>query len=194
MTHVCGCANCRILGQTLPAGVYPNIPSTERPRLAPCTSLITLLPVGIEIADMSKVQFRAHSHSCSDLFCVGCRKTFRFFVGHGAIYAAPITEQPRCRLQTYASSSNVNSKSVPPYLQPYVKGGQPPQPRLSLLESSQISPSDPDFDLMFSSRADPVIGSCRRDEDVVEGRTGGSADFAEFGPRSFSRQPRVPKL
>jgi hypothetical protein len=140
------------------------------------------------------VQFRPYSHSCADLFCVACRATFRFFVGHGAIYAAPIPEQPNRRLQAYASSSNVNSKSVPPYLQPYLREGPPPPQRISLLESSVTSPSDPDFDLMFSSRADPVVGSCRLDVAFGDGRMVGSADFAEFGPRSYSRQTRGSKL
>jgi hypothetical protein len=191
MASACSCGNFQLSGRSLPTGVYPNIPSSERPRLALCSSLLALVRDAIRISDLSQTEFRVQNQCCSDLFCIGCKTTFRIFLGYGAAYAGAMPDQPKPSIKPPASPSDVNPRSVPLGLQPYVRVAAPQRGGIAIADSSAVSPSDPDFELMFSGRVAPIVGSCRADAGFGEIRMGGGADFV---PRSYSRQTKMPKL
>jgi hypothetical protein len=158
MITACFCGNCQLSGESLPSGVYPNILSSERSRLTACKALFTISPRSVRVEDLSHTQFKAQSHACVDLCCAKCRTTFRFFVGQATLYGGCVEPSKHRRLARF-SSAEAAPAPIPSILRNYIQTPVPTSPRKKDLNSPHLT--DTDFDLMFSRRTNPIVGSFR---------------------------------
>jgi hypothetical protein len=198
-SSTCRCGNLKATGQVLPAGVYPHIPTSERTRLVQCPSLFTADQHSIEVGTFAQITVKPHSHTCVDLFCTGCRTSFRFFAGQGAVYFSVLPESRRRGAGTQAVinpyASNVLPKLFPPFLVPLLQRQNPTTANAHFSDPSESGGvEDPDFDLMFSSRLDPVVGSYRPQQGALNALEFDSPVFGEYSPRSYCPAPKFSKV
>jgi hypothetical protein len=178
----CKCGNVHITGVVLPSGVYPRIPPSERTRLFACSSLFSVTPRSLEIRDMSQISVKTLSPVCIDVLCSSCRTALRFFAGQGTIYAGQLPEARRREPGIPHPAPSDPGRHFPPFMQGILSphGGGSGRP-VELPHEVE----DPDFDLMFSSRANPVVGSCRTQSNLSGEFDHGSGGSRELGPSSY---------
>jgi hypothetical protein len=188
--HSCRCGNIRIRGKPLPTGVYPNIPSSERTRLLACSSCFSVQLRGVDIADISNLSVKSQGPVCADLYCSSCRSTFRFFSGRGFCYVGRLGDS-NPRETTNVPVTESGPLVFPAFLQPLLGrqdfGVRSARGSDASLRSEDGAPSgdDGDFDVMFSSKFDPVVGSYRRLSAAGEGLTFGGSGSGDNVPRSY---------
>jgi hypothetical protein len=143
---VCSCGNIRVHGPPLPPGVYPNIPANERPHLMACRSVLTVQPRAFQIRDLQQTASKMQSSVCTDFSCVICSQVFRIFSTRAQTYVAKLPESAPLPQRTNAP---------PPVVSELIS--------LSCMSQRppRNTPEDPDFDMMFSREADPIVGSYR---------------------------------
>lgn len=138
------------------------------------------------------VTTRIHSPVCSDVTCTGCRTTFRFFLGQGMlIYGGIVPEGRQGALtpspnfavqQSLPAPSNRKPgipRNFPNFLQPYVvplsareltqnrrtqfsSNNWDSNEENSVDETLRSESNDDDFNMMFSCKIDPVVGSYKQ--------------------------------
>jgi hypothetical protein len=178
----CKCGNISVAGPVLPSGVYPRIPPSERTRLFACSSLFSVTPRSLEVRQPTQISVKTLSPVCIDVLCSSCRTTIRFFAGQGTIYAGQLPEARRREPGIQQPVASESGKLFPAFMRSVFSpntgaAGRP-------VEVPQ-EVEDPDFDLMFSSRANPVVGSCRTQSNLSGEFEHGSGGSRELGPSSY---------
>ena len=82
----CVCGNIKILGQSVPHFVYPNLPPTENLRLRYIKNLYSVQKHSMEIRDFNEIQSRPLSKLCVHMKCSSCDSQFPFFFWRGYTY------------------------------------------------------------------------------------------------------------
>ena len=169
----CDCGNLKIAGQKLPRSVYPNISPSDRERLRNIQSISYVKQQGIEIRDTRQVHVRLLSPTCADMHCI-CGALFRFFIGRGFSYFGRICNSDQGNQQvpnpsdTYPQSLLYTGNNLPKILMPLISK-RPNQGQINKIDRHSLNPFneivnniDTDFDLMFSNRLEPVVGSYKK--------------------------------
>jgi hypothetical protein len=163
----CACGNIRVKGHQLPSGSYPNIPASERPRLAACRSLISVRSGAIVVRDLQQTAVKPRSAVCYDLHCHNCSQIFRLFAGRGIAILSRLPESA----PVPATAVRFSGRGIPPAVAPLIAAPEAPCPQLE----------DPEFEVMFSGEADPIVGSYRPQACLPGERLPGSEEM----PRSY---------
>jgi hypothetical protein len=166
----------RIFGPPLPSGVYPNIPSTERARLVACQQIRSCPPRSVEVQDPSKVSPKLHSAICTDVHCDTCNDAVRFFCGRSFAYVGKIAEPlPH-------HTAGTARKSLPGAITALL--GRSARP--SRAPPSDVGSEDVDFEVMFASRSDPVVGSYKPEMiGSIESDGGPAGQGSSFAPTRY---------
>jgi hypothetical protein len=180
----CACGNLRIAGQFLPAGVYPNIPASERSRLMECMLLRSVQPRTVVVFDTTKTSPQLLSPVCSDIECLGCHEVFRFFCGRTFSYAGKVrASAPGGQAQAKGSiPAAVLSlfQTGASWAKTKTNGTRGQRPA----DCSSFDPAqDVEFDAMVTCRNDPVVGSFKREMSEPGGEHS-SRRYSAFTPRS----------
>jgi hypothetical protein len=149
----CPCSNISIKAQVLPAGVYPNIPPSERARLQACLAVWSIGVCSIRVQDFGFVSVHSNSTRCTDVVCKRCSHVLRFFVGKFFQFVGRCPPNFECRHRTC---------QIPGSLQPFFVrtsdelgiGSIP----VTQFVHEDLEPLDLDFefDLMFTFHDSPV--------------------------------------
>lgn len=166
----CTCGNLRIRGLLNQQSHYPHSQASGRDQLS--KTLFSIQPHSIEIQRIRKEKGNLHNKPCSDMKCTICGATFRFFSCKGNSYMERI--QPTHKhCNKIPTNTNFNSKSNGDEVQLAQQTNQSNNNHLqnslsvdnrntdyfnkNLLDKMIIG--DSDFELMFSNKYDPVVGS-----------------------------------
>jgi hypothetical protein len=170
---LCGCGNLRAKGRSLPSGAHPNIPAAERARLMPCTSIIALQRCSVQFGDLTSISAQCHSAVCIDVECLGCHSIIRFFCAQNFAYVGSLPSG-------IAQPSRPPVTVLPRSLQVLLIGPSIARPRKPSGHEPLIE--DSDFDVMFSNKIHPKVGSVKHPIGMNEGLP--STDSPK-GPRSY---------
>jgi hypothetical protein len=144
----CACGNIRAKGQPLPAGSHPNVPSSERPRLSACRSLISIRSRAIIVRDLPQAAVIARSAVCYDIHCHNCNQVFRLFAGRGITVIARLPESAPVPTAAVRLSERSTPSSVTPFI------GAAPGASIAASEEAEL-------EAMFSGESNPIVGSYR---------------------------------
>jgi hypothetical protein len=133
--------------------------------------VIALQRRSVRLGDTAALSTRVHSPVCTDVECGRCHAMVRFFCGQNFAYVAtlPDPQQPR---------ETPTARALPPLLQALLAVPRASPPRLA----REGSIDESDFDLMFSSKADPMIGSFKH---FVAMPADAPPMGSPFAPRSY---------
>jgi hypothetical protein len=110
--------------------------------------LIPLQRRSLRLGDPAALSVRAHSPFCTDIECARCHAVVRFFCGPSFAYVGSLPEAQ----QPYTGPT---MRALPSLLQALLADPRTP----ARLPGGDGVLGDSDFDLMFSRKVPPVIGS-----------------------------------
>ena len=161
----CTCGNLRIRGQLSQQCKFPNTPIPERGINQISKTLFSIQPSTIEIQKIKKEKGFSSNKPCSDMKCTICGTTFRFLRCHGNSYMERIQMPSRsttingpkkaiCKNTRKPSQSSNKIQS-----QVMDEGNELNIESLSKNMIDKMIGEDCDFELMFSNKFEPIVGS-----------------------------------
>ena len=192
----CNCGNISANGQILPPGAAPNIPPTERRFFSGCRQIFLIRSKTIVVRDIRNLQARMLSPTTADL-CCSCGTIFRFYCGRGYSYFSKLTT-PNNGTPNTNSATQISTAQIPHILAPLISHNstqpkvqiqfhpQEPSPENTQINNTALNGNeDTDFDLMFSSKIDPIVGSYKQQIGLFGEETLGNIAMSDFMPKSY---------
>jgi hypothetical protein len=165
----CPCGKVKITAERLPSGVFPNVPASERSRLAVCRAVYSLTPNCVELQDLSGLTLKIHSQFCTDVRCIKCGMQWRFFVVQTFCVAGVVEGDTKANADFPPGPDCALTPPVqfPASLRPFVSPDAAPS-SVSVKREFVAAQDDYcncdydcDYDFMFSAKFARVIGSYR---------------------------------
>lgn len=221
----CVCGNIKILGQSVPHFVYPNLPPTENLRLRYIKNLYSVQKHSMEIRDFNEIQSRPLSKLCVHMKCSSCDSSFLFFFWrgytyYGRIHAVNPKIKPSCltsqidrndqkgckslssRRQVMQQAKKKSDKkvigSLPNFFRPLILNQRSDDGLQKChvnradkfmmknnIDDESIVSNDADFELMFSNKVDPIVGSYKQDMNIPLDSSFGNAFNCGIQPNSY---------
>ena len=148
---LCMCGNVQIKGQMVLQNMHQCINSYDRKNTQNCKSLFLILSHPIEIQNLTNCKGSLHSESCDYTRCTKCGTVFRFFSCNKKSYVEKIIQSKPPQRQSNKSKICLSQKNNHiQNLNHYSDSG-----------STEYNEEDIDFELMFSNKYDPFIGSSK---------------------------------
>jgi hypothetical protein len=130
----------------------------------------------VEVRDPSKISPKLCSAICTDVHCDTCSDVIRFFCGRSFSYVGKVAQPPARQAAVTAR------KSLPSTITPLLARSAHP----ARAAPADVGPEDLDFDVMFATRSDPVVGSYKH-EMIGSGEPDGAVHWqgSSFAPTRY---------